>query len=365
MSADTGATDDVALVLDPSIPGRAQAVLRSIDIKALPEFGAPAAVVRAKVAKRLAAHRARWVPTFLGILAVATVITGLTAGIVALVANDQQGHLRGALQPPGFWAQVFGAPPPPGKAQVIAWQANINTLHDVAAIFGVITGGMALAALLSLGFLLRLRDPRGIGTARIEAAPDWAWHAQYVVPSRDISDAECEGLWLRAAGAIGRANRSVAVKKNLVDTVPIATNTPYITWEIASLLAGTSALRARTAVIMKDSGVEEAHPGVAKTLGSQKNEDSMNIAYVDRRVKALESFAELVAEIDREIVVMDTQSKLADLNDTYLNMYARRSAGEDFDLIQEVTDGLSTYRDHIGRMLNDANESASAAFRIR
>jgi hypothetical protein len=354
-----------ALVLDPGIPDGARSALASVATGALPSFRASAAQVRAKVAEEMAAQRAERSVSWLMAAGAAVLVLGLTAVIVSIVAAVQQGNLNSSLYP-GLLAQIFNPPTPITQAQAESWQGNINALSGASAGCGIAAGAALLCLLFLLVRFFRLRHPSSVDVSSIDPErPEIAYHGHYVVPSRDIPDAECRALWGRAVAALARVSRSRAVESGLIDRVPVAAITPYIAWEIARLLASICALRAHTTGILEESGVSRDHYGVAAILAGQDNEDASNIAYAERRVGALEAFAGLAAEVDQEVIVMNARNRLEELNDAYLDLHARRATGDIADPVREIADEFATHRDSLRRKLSDANEAAGAAFLIQ
>jgi hypothetical protein len=146
------------------------------------------------------------------------------------------------------------------------------------------------------------------------------YHGRYVCPPADL-DAVARQSWQRAVFAMNKITGSDVVRQRLIDSVRVTTVLPYHLWNVAERLARLSALRAGHQQILHDVAADD--PDVAVVLEPQRRAHELADDDIERRIRALESFAAAAADADAAWRREEAVRRLADLNDVHRDLLAR------------------------------------------
>lgn len=321
--------DANAIVIDPQVPADISRQLSRAPARRLVPFGAPAPAVVPAPGKRRE-H----------------------------VLTPQGRRAIGALTATGVFLAMTVI------SLVIALSVTA-TQREAAAIVGVIAAVGCLNRFVASAHAAEAASRSGWRQRAVTGNPDhpaWdglhavtAYHRRYVVPGTDM-DAEARARWTRAAAAAGKLERSEVVRLGLVDSVQVTTVLPYHLWEIAERLARLSALRAEHQAILR--GVDADDPDVAALLGPQRRAHELATADIERRVRDLEVFADLVGRADAARRRERAVRRLATLNDSHAELLARvgESAGDD-GLTEQMSLDVQSIVDQADEAVRQANEA--------
>jgi len=183
-----------------------------------------------------------------------------------------------------------------------------------------------------------------------------AYHRRYVVPGQDM-DAEARAVWTRAVDATRALRQSQVVRLGLVDSVQVMTALPYHLWEVAERLARLSALRAEHQEILR--GLDANDPDVTTLLPPQRRARELASEDIERRVRQLEVFANLVGQADAAWQREQAVRRLASLNDSHQELLAHvgESPGDDA-MAAQISLEVQAIIDHANEAVRQANEAA-------
>jgi hypothetical protein len=192
--------------------------------------------------------------------------------------------------------------------------------------------------------------------------PEWdglhavtAYHRRYVAPGQDM-DAEARATWQRAADAASKLEESEVVRLGLVDSVQVTAVLPYHLWEVAERLARLSSLRAEHQAILR--GVEANDPDVATLLAPQRRAHELANADIERRVRRLEGFADLVGQADTARRRERAVRQLVTLNDSHQELLARiGESADDDELAERMSVDVQAIIDQADEAVRQANEA--------
>lgn len=321
--------DANAIVIDPQVPADIGRQLSRAPARRLVPFGAPAPAVVPAPRKRREQVITPQGRRTIGAL-IATVVFFATTVISLIMALSISG-------------------PPREAAAIVAAIAAIGCLNRFVA------SAHAAEAASRSGWRQRAvtGNPDHLAWDGLHAVT--AYHRRYVAPGKDM-DAEARARWTRAAAAAGKLERSEVVRLGLVDSVQVTTVLPYHLWEIAERLARLSALRAEHQAILR--GVDADDPDVAALLGPQRRAHELATADIERRVRDLEVFADLVGRADAARRRERAVRRLATLNDSHAELLARvgESAGDD-GLTEQMSLDVQSIVDQADEAVRQANEA--------
>lgn len=182
-----------------------------------------------------------------------------------------------------------------------------------------------------------------------------AYHRRYVLPSQDM-DAEARAVWTRAVDAVRKLRQSPVVRLGLVDSVQVTTVLPYCLWEVAERLARLSALRRQHKAILR--GVDANDPDVATVLAPQLRAHELASADIERRVRQLEAFADLVSQADTARRQERAVRRLAKLNDSHQELLAHvgENPGDDA-IVEHISLDVQAIIDQAKEAVRQANEA--------
>jgi hypothetical protein len=182
-------------------------------------------------------------------------------------------------------------------------------------------------------------------------------HRRYVLPGTDI-DAADRPLWDRAVAAVNRITGSEVVSKELIDSVQVATVLPQRLWEIAERLARLAEVRVRHREIL--NGVSPDDPDIAAAVGRQRRAQDLAADDVARRVRNLETFADLVARADTATRKETIVRELAELDGKHTDLLA--ALGEtaaERDITDRLANDATAVIEQAREAIRQANEAAA------
>jgi hypothetical protein len=249
-------------------------------------------------------------------------------------------------------------PAPEGPASSVGCFAFLAGLFFTLAALAVAHGGGGDYTLFAIGglsaMLALLARPRARDVAAAHAPV--TQHRRYVLPSSDI-DAEHWQLWKRAVEARNRIVRADVVSAGQIDSVQVTEVLPQLLWDIADRLARLAEVRARHQTILGQVPADD--PDIAPALGRQRRAQDVALADVTRRVRELESFADLVEAADLATRKEAIMRELSALDDTHADLLA--SVGDsvaETDLNQQLTDDVTAVIEQARQAVRQANEAA-------
>ncbi len=281
-----------------------------------------------------------------------------TVAVDPEIPEDEQQSL--AVRPPGMLIPYRGTVPAPKPPETGA-----GCLLLAGALFAGALGGWAagtpvlaywLVALAGLSVLCAFAardDERAVRFANTPVTH----HRRYVLPATDI-DGMDRALWDRAVDAVNRITRSEVVARELIDSVQVGTVLPQRLWEIAERLARLAEVRVRQREIL--AGVSPDDPDIAALVGRQRRAQDLAASDVERRVRNLETFAELVERADtatrKESIVRD----LAELDDKHTDLLAAMGeTSTDRDLTERLAGDATAIIEQAREAIRRANEAAA------
>jgi hypothetical protein len=264
-----------------------------------------------------------------------------------------------AVRPAEMLVPYRGTPPPPKPRESGAGCVLLAGALLAGALSGLAAGNPVLAywliALSGLSMLCAFAGREDERRVRLANTPI-IHHRRYVLPGSDIDVAD-RPLWNRAVDAANQITRSEVVTKELIDSVEVTAVLPHRLWEIAERLARLAEVRVRQREIL--NGVSPEDPDIAATVGRQRRAQDLAAADVERRVRNLETFAELVARADtatrKEAIVRD----LAELDGKHADLLA--SVGEtdaDRDVTERLASDTTAIIEQAKEAIRQANEAA-------
>jgi hypothetical protein len=184
-----------------------------------------------------------------------------------------------------------------------------------------------------------------------------AYHRRYVVPELDLDD-DAQQAWERAATAARMIRRSQVVVRQFIDAVQVNTILPYLEWEIAEKLARLSVVRDRQRTAL--DGVDDSSPDVAPILDAQRHAQSLITNDIEQRIKRLQAIAELAANADDGIKREKAVRRLAQLNDSHLDMVAGLGpSGNEQAITEQASADLNVLIVQLGQAIRQASEAGA------
>jgi hypothetical protein len=227
-------------------------------------------------------------------------------------------------------------------ATITSFVLAAQTQNGVLGLVGILTMIVWIKRLIVTGWAVDLARSTGWRQPRPTADPGhpaWeglhavtAYHRRYVSPRRD-TDAQARAVWARVVDAATKLRESKVVRLGLVDSVQVATVLPYHLWDIAERLAQLSALRVQHKAILR--GVDADDPDVATLLAPQQRAQEAVGTDIERRVRQLEVFAELVGQADAARRRERAVRKLSALNDSHAELLAHIGQNTGHDALTE------------------------------
>lgn len=318
--------DANAIVIDPQVPADIGGQLAKAPVRSLIPFGAPAPAVVPLPGKR----RER-VLTPQGRKAITTAVVT----VVFLIAT------------------------------IAAFAGSVSADAPVAAVLGIVTAVICLNRFVATAPAVEAAQRSGWRQRPPTADPyhlAWdglhavtAYHRRYVAPSQDM-DAEARAVWTRALDAVGKLSQSQVVRLGLVDSVRVTTVLPYHLWEVAERLARLSALRAEHQAILR--GVDADDPDVAAVLAPQRRAQELASEDIERRVRQLEVFADLVGQADAARRREQAVRRLAGLDDSHRELLAHigQSPGDDA-MAEQMSLDVQAIIEQANEAVRQANEA--------
>jgi hypothetical protein len=249
-------------------------------------------------------------------------------------------------------------PAPEGPASSVGCFAFLAGLFFTLAALAVAHGGggdytlFAIGALSAMLALLARPRARDVAAAHSPVTE----HRRYVLPSTDI-DTEHWQLWKRAVDARNRIVRAEVVGGGQIDSVQVTEVLPQRLWDIADRLARLAEVRARHQDILGKVPADD--PDIAPAVARQRRAQAVAVADVARRVRDLESFADLVDAADLAMRKEMIMRELSALDDTHADLLA--GVGDsvaDTDLSQRLTDDVGAVIEQAREAVRQANDAA-------
>ena len=250
-------------------------------------------------------------------------------------------------------------------ATIVAFAGFVIADAPAAVVLGIVTAVICLDLFVQTARAVKAARRSGWRRQPLTANPNhpaWdglhavtAYHRRYVAPSQDM-DAEARAVWTRAVDAVRRLRQSQVVRLGLVDSVQVMTVLPYHLWEVAERLARLSALRAEHQAILR--GLDPNDPDVTAPLPPQRRARELASEDIERRVRQLEVFADLVGQADAARRREQAVRRLASLNDSHQELLAHvgESPGDDA-IAEQISLEVQTIIDHANETVRQANEA--------
>jgi hypothetical protein len=103
---------------------------------------------------------------------------------------------------------------------------------------------------------------------------------------------------------------------------------------------------------------DPADPGLAGVLTSQQAAQARVITDTESRVRSLEAFADRAEEADSVLSREKTARKIADLNDSYLDLLAQSSDRDFLDMTIGMTEELAVVIEQAKAAIREVTEAA-------
>jgi hypothetical protein len=264
-----------------------------------------------------------------------------------------------AVRPAEMLIPYRGTPPPPRQRESGAGCALLAGVLLAGALSGLAAGNPVLAywliALSGLSVLCAFAGREDERRVRLANTPV-IHHRRYVLPGTDI-DAADRPLWNRGVDAVNQITRSEVVSRELIDSVQVTTVLPQRLWEIAERLARLAEVRVRQREIL--TGVSPDDPDIAAAVGRQRRAQDLAAADVERRVRDLETFADLVARADTATRKEAIVAGLAELDGKHADLLATLGETDaDRDVTERLASDTTAVIEQAREAIRRANEAA-------
>ncbi|CAM5597852.1 hypothetical protein Sdia_38000 [Streptomyces diastaticus subsp. diastaticus] len=242
-----------------------------------------------------------------------------------------------------FVTHRFGSSDRPIPGVLLARIHDALSTAETVIGWGALVAGMATAA---YGVLLVT------GRARRRRLTERYWAAvrDHVVDPEELTD-ECRGLLARGQKATTTVMRSRVHRHGLIDKAHNEAALPRQEWELATTLRDYSRL----------AGAEPGKPAGAEVVTLlQRRRDALRASLdgVERRVVALEKYADQVVEADRRYEEWKQIEELSEDADAVLDLLARTARD---DMAVAEIEGLTGQAAAVAESLTTALESARKA----